>query len=303
MADERDRRLARPCARTDVDADVRRARPRRARPAARSTSSSPSRTVRPRDEVEELLRDIAEPDDRSRASASPGSSRPSGTPRSRRGCSPRLASEAPALSIQRMSSGQGRVDVEIESKRPTRARRQDEGASEHVSRLRLALPGRRARAHPPRVPAVRPPLPGPCARADRAARRSRDVRRGGRGAPLGGPARVLRSPAVHRAARRGGGGDRARRRDRDRERARSRSSRAGSRSWTSRSWAARWGASSARSSCVRARARRRRACRSSRSRRRAAPGCRRASSLSCSCRRRSARSRSCTRAAARSSRS
>ena len=54
-----------------------------------------------------------------------------------------------------------------------------------------------------RLPALRPPLPGARPRADRAARRRGQLRRGGRRPPLGRPARLLRPAAVQRAARRG----------------------------------------------------------------------------------------------------
>ena len=171
-----------------------------------------------------------------------------------RGCSRRLASE-PRTSIQRMSSGQGRVDVEVESKRPDEpaSRR---GSSQHVPRLRVALPRRRARADASRLPAVRPPLPRARARAHRAARRSRD-RSARRTTISARPTRSSSSICVRTPS----GSPRRRSRPVSATRSsagrrRSKRATASSRSWTSRSWAARWGASSARSSCVRASARR-----------------------------------------------
>ena len=64
--------------------------------------------------------------------------------------------------------------------------------------------------------ALRASLPDARAGADPQPRGRRQLRRGGRRRPLGGPARVLRPPPVRRAARRGGARDRARRGDRDR---------------------------------------------------------------------------------------
>ena len=91
-------------------------------------------------------------------------------------------------------------------------------ASEHLSLVRVALPRRRARQAPRRLPAVRPPLPALGARAHRPARRPGHLRRGGDGAALGRPARLLRPAPVHRTARRGRAEDRPGRRDRDRPR-------------------------------------------------------------------------------------
>ena len=67
----------------------------------------------------------------------------------------------------------------------------------------LPLPRRRARGSAPRLPAVRAPLPVRARDADRAARRRRQLRRGGGRPALGRPARLLRPAALHRAARRG----------------------------------------------------------------------------------------------------
>ena len=89
-------------------------------------------------------------------------------------------------------------------------------ASEHVPLVWIALPRRRARQAPRRLPAVRPPLPALGARAHRLPRRPGHLLRGGDGAALGRPARLLRSAPVHRTARRGRAEDRPGRRDPDR---------------------------------------------------------------------------------------
>ena len=66
---------------------------------------------------------------------------------------------------------------------------------------------------PARLPALRPPLSVAGARADRAARRPRDVRRSRGRARSADPLGVLRPARLHRAAGGGRGVDRARRRD------------------------------------------------------------------------------------------
>ena len=232
---------------TGVDADVRRARPRRARSErGRRPHPRAGRAFRRRDRSAPARR--RGQNARSQGWASPASSRPERNALLARADARRGRASEPGTRLQRMSSGQGRVDVEVESKRPdepTPERRPPEHVPRAAARTTATTSSsRRSRVCPQCGHHFR--VRG--ARADRAARRPGLVRRGGRRPALGGSARVLRPAAVHRAPRRGRGRDRARRRDRHAARPRSRASRASSRSWTSRSWAARWGASSARSS-------------------------------------------------------
>ena len=219
---------------------------------------------------------------RSRGSGSPGSRRPDARSRRR---SARLAGRGralsgPALRCPGMSASRVDVDVSIEHKRADPRDATATRPPEHVPRLRLALPRRRARA-------------STCASARSAATTSRCARASGSSSSptrasfdeedarpaLGRPARVLRPPAVHRAARGGRGGDRPRRRDRLRAAPRSSGQPCELAVMDFVVHGRLDGQRRRREVRARLRARRRgAACRSSRSRPRAAPACRRGSS-------------------------
>ena len=167
-----DRRRRRPRAR-GRRRRLRRARRRRARPGRASPASCPSRAARRCTRSTRARTTSATGASRSPGSGSPGCV-PRPTRRRSRGSRPRRSltglRDAARVYTGAMSAP-GRIDVSIEHKQASRTTRPAASASEHVPRLRLALPRRRARRDPARLPAVRPPLPRAGARADRAAGR------------------------------------------------------------------------------------------------------------------------------------